>query len=134
MTLIEKAKAIRKLIEKAAASLDTADALAGVELFPTWKSETSYTRGQRIRHNGVLYTVLQDHISQISWPPDTAISLFAKVLIPDENKIPEWEQPGATNPYKKGDTVIFGGTTYRSLIDGNVWSPAAYPAGWEVIS
>ena len=32
-----------------------------------------------------------------------------------------------------GDKVIFNGTTYESVIDNNVWSPADYPAGWEVV-
>lgn len=26
------------------------------------------------------------------------------------------------------------GTLYKSLIDGNVWSPEAYPAGWEKVN
>lgn len=26
------------------------------------------------------------------------------------------------------------GTSYRSTIDGNVWAPDAYPAGWEQVS
>ena len=48
-------------------------------------------------------------------------SLFAKVLIPDKNVIPEWEQPESTNPYSKGDKVTHNGKTWRSTIDGNVW-------------
>ena len=30
--------------------------------------------------------------------------------------------------------VDYNGTLYQSLIDGNVWSPDVYPAGWEVYS
>lgn len=45
---------------------------------------------------------------------------------------PEWVQPtGAHDAYNKGDKVTFEGKHYMSLIDGNIWSPAAYPAGWE---
>lgn len=37
----------------------------------------------------------------------------------------------ATSPYGKGDCCTEGGKTWRSTIDNNVWSPSAYPAGWE---
>ena len=52
---------------------------------------------------------------------------------PTGETILEWKQPSSTNPYMKGDKVIFEGKTYESLIDNNVWSPAAYPAGWKNI-
>lgn len=48
--------------------------------------------------------------------------------------IPEWTQPDASNAYKTGDRVIFEGKVYESLIDGNVWSPSAYPTGWQEVS
>ena len=54
-------------------------------------------------------------------------------MIPDPDVIPEWEQPDSTNAYKKGDKVRFEGKVYKSLIDKNVWSPSAYPAGWQQI-
>ena len=69
------------------------------------------------------------------WYPTAAPSLWAKVLIPDANVIPEWEQPDSTNPYMRGDKVTFNGKTYESAIDNNIWSPATYPAGWiEIIT
>lgn len=53
---------------------------------------------------------------------------------PTEETYPEWVQPlGAHDAYKTGDRVTFEGEVYESLIDGNVWSPAAYPAGWQKI-
>jgi len=59
--------------------------------------------------------------------------LWAKVLIPDENTIPEWEQPESTNAYMVGDKVTFEGHIYESAINNNIWSPSAYPAGWTLI-
>lgn len=38
----------------------------------------------------------------------------------------------STSPYSKGDCCTYDGQTWRSLIDGNVWAPTDYPAGWEV--
>jgi len=47
---------------------------------------------------------------------------------------PAWVQPtGAHDAYKIGDKVSFEGANYESVINGNVWSPTAYPAGWKVI-
>ena len=46
----------------------------------------------------------------------------------------EWVQPvGASDAYRKGDRVLFQGKVYESLIDANVWSPTAYPAGWKAV-
>ena len=100
-------------------------------LYPTWKTEASYVLGERVLYGGVLYKVLQDHTSQETWNPIDSPSLFAKVLIPDENVIPEWEQPDSTNPYMAGDKVVYNGKTYVSTVDNNVWSPDSY--GWELI-
>lgn len=98
-------------------------ALNSIALYPEWKADVSYTVGQRVLYNSVLYKVLQAHTSQTDWTPDVSHSLFAQILIPDENVIPEWVQPDSTNPYMKGDKVIHNGTTYESLIDNNVWEP-----------
>lgn len=47
---------------------------------------------------------------------------------------PEWKQPtGAHDAYNVGDLVTFEGKVYRSKIAANVWSPTAYPAGWELV-
>ena len=46
--------------------------------------------------------------------------------------VPDWVQPtGAHDAYQKGDKVRYNGNVYESLVDGNVWSPDAYPAGWQ---
>ena len=72
-----------------------------------------------------LYKVLQNHTSQADWAPDTASSLYAKVLTDPTGKVLPWEQPNSTNPYKKGDRVTHKGKTWESLVDSNVWEPGA---------
>ena len=104
-------------------------ALQVPNLHPVWKEEISYVAGERVLFDDVLYKVLQNHTSQKGWEPNVAVSLFAKVLIPDENIIPEWEQPESTNPYMIGDKVTHNGKTWVSTVDGNVWEPGVY--GWE---
>ena len=136
MTLIEKARELRALIEKAmteTASLTEAEAVAATCLYPKWNGNgVAYVKGQRVQYDGVLYTVLQTHTSQTDWKPADAPSLFAKVLIPDPTVIPEWEQPESTNPYAKGDKVAHNGKTWVSDIDGNVWEPGVY--GWTEVA
>lgn len=129
--LIDLAIKLRPYIEKAASNLDDTDALEAVQLFPQWKPNTDYTVDDRVRYENILYRCLQTHTAQLAWTPIAATSLWAKVLIPDENIIPEWEQPDSTNGYQIGDKVMFEGKTYESLINNNIWSPAAYPAGWK---
>ena len=95
-------------------------ALKASVLYPKWKVGTDYQKGERVLYNDILYKVLTDHTSQPDWAPDVEPSLFAKVLIPDKNVIPEWEQPESANPYGKGNKVTHNGKTWRSTIDGNV--------------
>lgn len=132
MTLIELARKLRPYIEKAANSLPDKDAMEAVQLFPKWSDVTSYVAGDRVQYNNILYVCLQTHTSQSDWTPVAAPSLWAKVLIPDENTIYEWEQPDSTNPYMKGDKVAHNGKTWVSDIDNNVWEPGAY--GWIEIT
>ena len=133
MTLVEKARELRALIEKAVQSLDDKDALECVCLYEKWNGDgVQYTAGQRVQDDGILYTVLQAHTSQPDWKPADAPSLFAKVLIPDPTVVPEWEQPDSTNPYAKGDKVAHNGKTWVSDIDGNVWEPGVY--GWTEVA
>ena len=129
MTYTERARALRPYIEKASTSLTDEDALQAVELFPQWVVEHAYVVGERLQYNGVLYRVVQAHTSQADWTPDITPALFVVVSL---DEWPEFVQPtGAHDAYNKGDKVTFEGKHYISLIDGNVYSPAAYPAGWQ---
>lgn len=132
-TFIEYARRVRLILEKAVQSVTDDEALEAVTMFPKWTSGTAYTEGTKLQHNGVLYRVLQAHTSQDTWTPDAAPSLYTKVLIPDDDKIYDWEQPDSTNPYMKGKKVKHNGKVWISDIDGNVWEPGVY--GWsEVIT
>lgn len=133
MTLMELARKLRPLIEKAAISLDDTDALEAIELYPQWSgAAVQYEKDARIRYNGILYRVLMSHTSQNAWTPDAAPGLFAKVLIPDPDVIPEWEQPDSTNPYQIGDKVTHNEKTWENVIANNVWEPGVY--GWVEVN
>ena len=128
MTLIELAQKLRPYIEKAAAFLDDADAIEAVQLFANWTAHTSYLRDDKVRYENVLYKCLQSHTSQPDWMPTEAPGLWSRVLIPDVNVIPEWEQPDSTNAYQIGDKVTHNNKTWENTISNNVWEPGVY--GW----
>ena len=130
-TLVDLAIKLRPYIEKAAIALDDADAIEAVQLFPQWNDSAQYEAGDRVRFQNILYRCLQNHIAQPTWSPIAAPSLWAKVLIPDPDVIPDWEQPDSTNPYQIGDKVRFDGKVYESVIANNVWAPNVY--GWREV-
>lgn len=109
-------------------SVDDNTALRMREFYPEWAAGQDYPEGFKVQRGGALYKVLQAHTSQDGWEPENAQSLWAKVLIPDETVVPEWEQPDSTNPYSAGDKVTHNGNTWVSDIDNNVWEPGVY--GW----
>ena len=127
----EKARLLRQMIVKAAASLADADALTAVELFAPWQADTDYAVDVRIRYNGKLYRVVQDHTSQADWTPDLTPALYTEVAEP--GTIPVWRQPtGAQDAYMMGDKVRYpdeDGDVWVSTTDNNVWEPGVY--GWE---
>lgn len=133
MTIIERARELRKVIEANAETMTDEAALESPELYPEWDGgAVALTAGQRVRRGGVLYKVLLDHTTQADWPPEDSPSLFAKVLIPDEGETPAWEQPDSTNTYMKGDKVTHNGKTWVSTQDYNSWEPGVF--GWDEVA
>lgn len=60
------------------------------------------------------------------------IDAAGNIVVPPANEYPQWVQPtGGHDAYKVGDKVTFNGQRYTSKINGNVWSPTGYPAGWQ---
>lgn len=113
-------------------TVDDNTALRMVEFYPEWTTDTDYAAGFKVQYGGTLYKCLTAHTSQADWTPDAAPSLWAKVLIPDPDVIPEWEQPDSTNPYMQGDKVTHNGKTWVSTVDNNVWTPGVF--GWTAVS
>lgn len=103
-------------------------------LYGEWSGDgITYKANDRLMYDDKFYKVLQDHTSQSDWTPDTASSLYVEIADPS-NEYPEFVQPtGAHDAYAKGDKVTFEGKHYISLIDANVYSPTAYPAGWSLV-
>lgn len=135
--IIDDELARRETIASASSRLDelTRDVLAarGVEEGDEWIQPTSaadaYPLGWIAAHNGKMWTSL---VGGNVWEPGTSAW---RELASDPDVAPEWIQPtGGHDAYNTGDRVTFEGAEYVSKIDGNTWSPTAYPAGWELVS
>ena len=132
---LEAAKPVREAMDKAGGMLTDEQAATVVPLYREWESGIAYNAGDRRLYEGNLYTCLQPHTAQEGWNPKDAPSLWAKVLIPDPDVIPEWEQPDSTNAYKLGDKVRHNGKVWEcTAVDSggnNTWEPGVY--GWVVV-
>lgn len=131
MSIITDARNFRAQFVKLRSLVTDEVSLQVPNLYPIWRENVTYELGERVLHKEVLYKVVTAHTSQADWTPDVSASLFAKVLIPDVNIIPAWEQPDSTNPYMTGDKVTHNDKTWISIVDNNVWEPGVY--GWELI-
>lgn len=140
MNKIQAALELRKALQIFLATLDTDTNLEAIlevpSVFPAYEIGKAYKTKEVFSYgvNNVgdpqLYQVLQDHTSAEEWTPDTATSLYKAIGMTSEG-YPEWVQPvGASDAYNTGDIVSYNGKLYKSTIDGNVWAPDVYPAGW----
>lgn len=137
--LLQKAEQFGRAVLFFANSLTDEKALEVATLYPGWEVGKTYAVGEFVTYgvNSVgdpqLYKVVQNHTSQGEWTPDISASLYSPLGL-DDSGYPIWSQPtGAHDAYNIGDIVNYGGTLYKSLIDGNTYSPDAYPGGWAKV-
>ena len=119
-----------------AATMTDEQAISVSTLLPEWSADSaSYKVDDVVQHADHLWRCEQAHASQESWTPDAAPSLWSQIDIAGDG-VDVWTQPtGAHNAYNVGDRVHYPTASdpiYVSLIDGNVWSPDAYPQGWQL--
>lgn len=85
-------------------------------------------------HNGKTWVVTAgDGSGNNVWEPGVSGWTEVGAAAPPAT-YPAWVQPtGAQDAYAIGAKVTFNGLHYESKINANVWSPTAYPAGWQLI-
>ncbi len=139
MDRLQAAEQLRRALQMFAATLTETQALEVSSVYPAWEAGRAYETGDILQYgvNSVgdpqLYKVVQAHTSQEDWTPDATASLYSALGLNGQG-YPIWTQPsGAHDAYNTGDIVDYNGTLYQSLIDGNTWSPEAYPQGWQVV-
>ena len=138
MNRLQAAEQLRRAMQMFAQTLTDEEAMEISTVYPAYEVGKAYAINEMLTYgvNEVgdpqLYRVAQAHTSQADWTPDATPALYTPIGLTEEG-YPIWSQPsGAQDAYNTGDIVDYNGTLYKSLIDGNVWSPEAYPAGWEV--
>lgn len=122
-------RAIELLVQSAPLSDD--EALSVTELYEPWASGKNYETGRIVKYGDEanLYSVIQAHVGQEDWTPDTAASLYRRIGFTDAG-IPIWVQPlGASDAYALGSKVSHAGSIWISDIGANVWEPGIY--GWR---
>lgn len=134
----QAAEQLRRTLQIFAQTLPDEKALEVATVYPAYKVGVAYevdeliTYGENSTGDPQLYRVVQAHTSQEDWKPDATASLYTPIGL-NADGYPIWSKPtGAHDAYNIGDIVEYNESLYRSLIDGNVYSPDEYPAGWEV--
>ena len=138
MNKLQSAEQLRRAIQFFAQTLADDKALEIATLYPKYEVGKAYAVDELFTYgtNGVgdpqIYRVVQTHTSQADWTPDATASLYVPIGLTEEG-YPVFSKPtGAHDAYDMGDIVSYNGTLYKSLIDGNTYSPDEYPAGWEL--
>lgn len=139
MDKLQAAEQLRKALQMYAQTLTDEHAMEIATVYPAYEVGRAYTTDELFIYgiNDVgdpqLYRVVQAHISQEDWKPDATPALYTPIGLNPQG-YPTWSRPtGAHDAYTIGDIVDYNGTLYKSLIDGNVWSPEEYPVGWEEV-
>ena len=129
---------IEKALEFFIQTLSEEKALEVCNVFNEWQPNVTYQADAYVAYglNEVgdkqLYKVILTHTSQEQFTPDTTNTLYTPIGL-NESGYPIWSRPsGSHDAYNIGDIVDYNGTLYKSLIDGNIYSPDEYPQGWEV--
>jgi hypothetical protein len=137
MNRLQAAEQLRRALQMFAQTLTSEEAMEIATVYPKYEVGKKYAIGEYFTYgeNEVgdpqLFKVVQEHTSQEDWKPSESLSLYEPIGLND-NGYPVWSKPsGAHDAYNIEDVVDYNGTLYKSLIDGNVYSPEEYPAGWE---
>ena len=138
MNKLQMAEQFRRAVQMFAASLSEDKALEIATIYDQYKVGKNYAKdeyftwGVNSTGDPQLYKVNQAHTASAEWPPNASPALYTAIGLTDDG-YPIWSQPsGAHDAYNKGDVVEYNGILYESLVDGNVYSPDAYPSGWKI--
>ena len=134
MNHMERARKLRRLIVKAAQSLDDRDASAGPEMFEGMKYGGSLIpSGTRVNWYGVLKQAAVDLWDTEGNNPDNAPALWQDIAYRNGIRIIP-QSITVTEAFSKGECGWWNDMKYESLMDENVYTPEDYPAGWRMLT
>lgn len=133
MNVIEKARALRKLIQEYAEKAeDKTLVIATSNYFEEWK-QGNYNVGDVRTSNGYPYECIMAHDSTNNSTWDISVRTLWKPYHSRKKEFAlPYEQPtGSHDMYKSGEYMIWtDGLTYLCKLDTN-FSPSEYPQAWE---
>lgn len=139
MTKLQMAEQFRRAVQMFIRSLTDEEAMEVATVYPkyevgkNYKTDDIFSYGENSVGDPQLYRVEQDHVSQEDWLPSENRALYTPIGLTDAG-YPIWSRPtGGHDAYNAGDIVDYNGALYKSLMNGNTYSPEEYPAGWEAV-
>ena len=127
----EEAKRLRNAMMRGATSLDDKTASTAPDMFPRLKEDGSLVKaGTRINWNGTVKKASVDLWDRAENNPDNAPALWADIDYKDGYRIIH-ETITVTTAFAKDECGWWGDELYRSLVDGNVYTPEQYKQNWE---
>lgn len=121
-------------------SVNDAGVASLVPLYPDWDPNGhEYYKGDPFIYENRYFRASQDITSSSVYKPGDpgTESLYYEFFIADDGVVIFHEVKGDYNAFNKGDLCHYPDADdpiYESIIDGNSWSPDAYPAGWKLVS
>ena len=119
------------------------DVIACEEILPAWsksgpKGDGSHELGEPCTHNGQAWQCCQAHncLNNPDIEPGKSPAQWAPYHTKDAAKAKPFIQPtGAHDAYLLDEVCLWtDGKVYRSnMTTANAYSPAAYPAGWDLV-
>ncbi len=124
---------LRSIVEKAVTSLDDKTASTAVTLSRKMQYNGSLIPAKtRINWHGSLKRASVDIWDTESNNPDNAPTLWEDIAYKDGFRIIP-EVITATLAFAEGECGWWEDKLYRSVVNGNVYTPAVYPANWELV-
>lgn len=129
--IVARARALRAAMDVAAGGLGDADASRAAALFPGLLGGGALVAaGTRVGWDGGLVRARVDLWDRRENWPDRAAALWEPLAYRDGIRVvPAVIE--ATAAFSKGELGWWAGEVFRSLYDGNVWTPGTVDGGWE---
>ena len=105
---------------------------------PAWDPAKDYTKwaaGWPVADEGQVWILLQPHnAAHYTGRPSSLRALWGLTHTTDPAMAKPWVAPfGTSGLYMTGECCTENGSTYRSTLDNNAYSPIEYPARWEPV-
>lgn len=124
---------VHNIIMAGIAAIDDKTASITPEIYRRLKEDGSLVgHGTRINWHGALKKAAVDLWDTPENNPDNAPTLWEDIPYRQGYRIIPVTITAGT-AFSMGECGWWGDVLYRSKIDSNVWTPDAYPAGWEKV-